>query len=332
MRVFEFVKEDSIIIEASAADVMPMLQQLGFKDLYQQTKNKIKLLVSRKQREATADLLLDKLPGSTASDDKKIIYYDGTRIDVKPIEAQHGGRDPERAQCDELCKLFQTNFAEGESELDLIIGEKLVKAAGTIKMTEGIKADTAVVDSNDNQVAWISLKDGPSAKNIPHWGGVSHHPISQHPEVLKFIDDIKARFPDGIPRGSTYGRSIEDTQLKLLSTFGKKYGSENGPSNVDMILQGTPKLKKTKNGFELVADNVWLNGDIPSGDYDPVLMVRFAPDRSNFGIPNARIQVTPNKSRSWKPLDKVQAPPKPEITDIEGGNMVSLSSKKSNKS
>lgn len=331
MRIFEFIDTDFIIIEA-ADDVIPIINQLGFKNLYKVSKNKIKLLVSRKERENTADILLNKLPGSTASDDKKIIYYDGTRIDVKPAEAQHGGRDPERAQCDALCKLFAENFPEGEKELNLKIGKNTVKASSTIKMTEGIKADVAIVDAAGNEVAWISLKDGPRVKNIPHWGGVTHSPIVSHPEVQKFVQDIKERFPEGLPRGATYAREIEDTNLKALSTFGKNYGKEFGPSNVNVILQGTPGLKKTKNVFELTGDNVWLNGDIPTGEYEPMLMVRFAPDRNNFGIPGARIQVTPANARAWKPLDKVQAPSRPEMTDIQDGDMISSSSKKANKS
>lgn len=303
MRIFEVLQEfDELFVEADADEVIPMLQQLGYKNIYKKAKNRVKLLVSRKERQSSADTLLRQLPGSTASADKKIIYYDGTKIDVKPIEAQHGGRDPERMQCDALCKLFRDNFAEGASELDLVIGSKVVKAARSVKMIEGIKADVSIVDAAGNQVAWISLKDGTSAQRIPHWGGVTHPPIVGHPEVQKFASDLKEKFPDGIPRMATYGRAIEDTQLKLLSTFGKNFGKDRGPSNVDMILQGTPGIQKTKNGFELTGDSIWLNGNLPSGDYDPVLMVRYAPDRNNFGIPFARIQVTPTKSRPWKPV------------------------------
>ena len=61
--------------------------------------------------------------------------------------------------------------------IDLKIGKRTVECAGIISTPHvgryAPKADFSIVDSQNNQVAWISHKDGKSAKDFQQYGGMT---------------------------------------------------------------------------------------------------------------------------------------------------------------
>jgi hypothetical protein len=304
MRASDIILETIEIIseKTSADELLTFLKPLGFK-IQKQSGTTVKILVPRSLRSTAVQQISNTLPDSKISVDGKVVQYDGASILVKPEEAQHGGRAVEQGQIDELGKLITANL-NGKPYILLVVGGRTVRAAGTNKAPEGVKADTVIVDNDGNPVAWISLKDGRAPRDIVLWGGISHQPMVSHPEIQQFIQDAKAAFPapEGIPKGSTYGRLVQDPQLKTWGTFGKEFGNNPGQSNVDLILQGTPKFVKSKGGFVLTGEKTWSNGEIPGDAYDPVLMISHRSDRSNFNIPNARVFLAPAKARPYKEL------------------------------
>lgn len=304
MRANDIILETIEVIseKTSADELLQFLKPLGFKT-EKKSGTSVKILVPRSLRSTAVQQISNTLPNSKISPDGKIVQYDGASILVKPEEAQHGGRAVEQGQIDELGKLITANL-NGNSYIPLVVGGRTVKAAGTTKAPEGVKADTVIIDNAGNPVAWISLKDGKAPRDIVLWGGISHQPMVSHPEIQKFIQDAKAAFPapEGIPKGATYGRPVQDTKLKTWGTFGKEFGSNPGQSNVDLILQGTPTLLKSKGKFVLTGEKTWSNGEIPDDAYDPVLMISHRSDRSNFNIPNARVFLAPAKARPYKEL------------------------------
>ena len=304
MRSTEFLSETiDIISEKMSVDtLLPQLTQMGL-NARKVSGVVIKVTVPRTNRLSTVQDLVQKLPGATASPDGKKVHIDGARIEVKPEEMQHGGRKIEEGQVSELDAAIKVAL-DGQSDILLTVGGRTVKAAGATKEVEGWKADAVIVDSTGTPTAWISLKNGSTAKDIHGWGGITRAPMVNNQEVTDFVNDIRTKFgTTGVPQGTSFGRAVSDQLLKNQAVFGKEFGGEHrGRSNIDLVLQGSPKVVKDGNNFTLRGNHTWNNGVTPSGDYDPVLLVGYRPDRGNFKIPGARFSLYPAKGRPWTPI------------------------------
>jgi len=303
MRSREFLYETITIIseKTSSDEIIQYLEPLGF-----ETKKisgfTTKVLVPASQRYEVVRSIQDILPDAEVSGDGKQVKYDGATILVKPSEAQGGRLEKEEGQIIALDSAIKERL-RGQPSLRLLVGQRMVDAAGVEKIPGNVKADAAIVDSSGTQVAWISLKDGNSPKGFGQWGGVSH--LSRDPEVADFIKKLQTVVGTEMPRGPTYGMEITSIDLKNAVVFGKNFQSgQTGPSNVDLVLQGHPTLEKGPEGsYKLTGAHTWQNGDVPSEQYDPVLTVRFSADRIDFGIHGARITAYPKAGRAWKPLN-----------------------------
>jgi hypothetical protein len=320
MRFNEVINEEiTVILEKTTADeLIPFLQPLGF-EVKRETRNKVKVIVPASHRLSSVQQIAGTLPGSTIERDGKEVHYDGAIVSVKPAEAQGGRLEKETGQILALDTSIKEHL-NGQPFIKLAVGTRIVNAAGVTKVPGNVKADAQVVNELGEPVAWISLKDGTTAKGFGHWGGIDH--LTNDPEVAAFIQNIKATFGTEFPRGPTYGVKINNPRLKAVTCFGKEFGGAPGISNVDLILQGHPTLKKgSRGGYVITGAHTWHNGDIPEGEYEPVLMVRFASDRFNAGIRGARIASYPSAGRPWKPLPAPakQAPvaKKPEVTPVQ---------------
>lgn len=304
MRATDFLYETiEVIFEKTTADeLIPYLQPLGF-EVEKKTGNTVKVIVPAALRSTGVQQIAGTLPGSTISDNGKEVYFDGSKILVKPAEAQGGRLEKEEGQIIALDSAIKEHL-NGKPSIKLAVGTRIVDAAGVAKVPGNVKADAEIVDAQGNAVAWISLKDGNSPRGFGQWGGVNH--IGRDPEVVKFVQSLKAiAVNNEMPRKLTYGAPIKNANLKAISCFGKDYGGEPGRSNVDLILQGHPTLKKgTRGSFVLTGAHTWHNGDIPQGEYEPVLTARYSSDRNDFGIIGARITAFPSAGRPWKPVPK----------------------------
>jgi hypothetical protein len=312
MRSKDFLYETiEIICEKTTADeLIPYLEPLGF-DVEKKTGTTIKVVVPASLRSTGVQQIASTLPGATISADGKKVQYDGSTILVKPAEAQGGRLEKEAGQLIAIDTSIKEHL-KGKPFIKLAIGERVVNAAGAVNVPGNPKADIAIVDNNGTQVAWISLKDGTNPKGFGQWGGVDH--LGTDPEVSKFVQGIRAAFGDQFPRGPTYGVSIKNPQLKALTVFGKGFGGSPGINNVDLVLQGHPTLTKgSRGGYVLTGAHSWHNGDIPTGEYEPMLIVRFSSDRGNFGIAGARISSYPAGGRPVNPLPKPAAKAKPAL-------------------
>lgn len=285
---------------AIADELVQILSKMGY-SAEKKTRSTVKIVVPSRERFATVEKIAAAIPGATISDDRKSVMYNGGTVLVKPSEAQGGRLEKEEAQRNEIDKLIK-DALNGQPDISLQVGNRLVHAAGAAQAKPGVKADITIVDSSGSPTAWVSLKDGSRAKDFGQWGGITHKPVWSHPEVQSFVSTLKQTFGEEFPRGASYGRSIEDPKLKLQSVYGKFYGNEPGESNVDIVLQGKPELIKGKDGLILQGRVNFLNGQVPDGDYDPAFIARYISERANAGIRFARISVYPTKGRSWKPI------------------------------
>ncbi len=211
----------------------------------------------------------------------------------------------------------------GLSSIDLMVGNTTFENIVGVNKVEGtVKADLALVALEKgklNDVGWFSHKQGNVASDFQQWGGVTHYAsdklgadetLDKFPEIRAFAKymafwcgngmqyDLKSS--NGV--GFTAVAEIEDNDLKMESVYGKNFGSSKyGVSNCNGVLQGSPSIKKVGNKYKLeMSSHIVMNPTAMTGGYEPVLMLINKGDRSQYGIPGARIAVQPRASRKAK--------------------------------
>jgi hypothetical protein len=321
MRANEFLYETiEIVSERTSSDeLIDVLSKAGY-EVKKVTGRTVKVLVPSRQRGSKAQEIvkilsarpippLDNTVHATSDEDE--VKYDGATIKVKPVERQDS-TVKESGQIGELESEIKKHLGD-KPFINLVFGEKIVQASGIRKVEKTPKADAEIIDPEGNPVAWISLKDGSTPKSFGQWSGASK--FSKYPDVIKFVNDLKAFLPTNVmPNEVTYGMEITDPVLKAKACFGEDYvdvpGGPFGINNIDLVLQGkTLTIKKgSEDTYFLSGAHTWLNGNTPSGEYDPVLTARFDKDRNDFGIRRCRITMFSTKGRNWKPIPTPPAP------------------------
>lgn len=232
----------------------------------------------------------------------KIPLENGKTIQFKDLKknAEFGGKESGHGTVIEDRELADLNMQidKLKSEvkkhyIKVYIGNKsynIIKA----ETTPGTpKSDFHLVDENGNEVIWISHKAGSLPKDVQQWGGISKRSepeIFNHKETQKFIQDLKNKFPDGLPRATSVKRPIKDQKLQKMSVYGNQYGKKLGRQNVTMLIQGKVLLKKNKDGFVLSGHRLHLNGEDLSHGYEPVFFARYN-NRNDAGVKMARIGI-----------------------------------------
>lgn len=189
---------------------------------------------------------------------------------------------------------------EGSATIPVKIGTSVYKVFDAVTTPGTPKSDFHLIDIDGKELAWISHKDGRTAKDFQQWGGMSQRSepkVYAHPEVQAFVDELKQIYPNGLPRATTLAREIKDTKLKMMSVYGNEYGRAFSRQNTTLMLQGSVKLTKTGGDYKITAHHTHLNGDAMTGDYEPVFMAIYKGDRSDFGVAGTRIVIAPKGSR-----------------------------------
>ena len=94
-----------------------------------------------------------------------------------------------------------------------------------------------------------------------------------------------------MPNATTVGRKINSPKLKKMAVYGQDVGApRTGVNNIDLLLQGPVKLKRTGSSYEVTSSiHTKSNGQPISGLYEPILLAVYKGDRSDYGIKNARL-------------------------------------------
>lgn len=185
---------------------------------------------------------------------------------------------------------------EGSATIKVKINNATYTVSDAVSTPGTPKSDFHLVDIDGKEVAWISHKDGRTAKDFQQWGGMSQRSepkIFSHREVQKFIADLKQMYPDGLPRATTLARKITDKNLKMMSVYGNEYGRKFSRQNTTLMLQGSVNLSKSGSAYKITAYHTHVNGDDMTGDYEPVFMAIYKGDRSDFGVAGTRIVIAP---------------------------------------
>lgn len=201
-------------------------------------------------------------------------------------------------------QINKAKSAEGRATIKIQIGSKTYDVFDVVSTPGTPKSDFHLINIDGESVAWISHKDGSTAKDFQQWGGMStskEPKLATHKESTKFIDDLKAyckaKGLTGLPRATTVARKISDKKLKMLSIYGNAYGSIYNTQNVTLVLQGDIILNKTNSTYNITATHTHLNGEELNNDYEPVLMAIYKGDRSDYGVTGTRIVIAPVGSR-----------------------------------
>ena len=158
---------------------------------------------------------------------------------------------------------------------------------------------------NYNTVVFISHKDGSKPKDFPRWGGFGK--FANHSEVIDFIEKVKNSIENNtLTPGQNFYKKIEDEDLKRKIVFGRNFGTSNfGIDNVTCIIQGNISFKEiNEDTYELQGTKMWLNGDAPTGEYEPILFVRYRDERNDFKIKNCEA-ISPPLARVTSTTQKI---------------------------
>jgi len=229
------------------------------------------------------------------------------RVFVKPIPGTGiGGTSKEDAQLRSLQKQIETALSDDDvTEIQIKIDGRFYNVAGAATTPGTPKSDFHLLDAKGNQVVWVSHKDGTRPSDFQQWSGISQskeREIHDHADTQKFIQDVKKLVGSAIPRETTLSRVIKNQRLANLAVYGNKFGDTFGIQNVTILLQGSIKLTKRKDHYELESNHTAVNGDIMANGYEPALMAMYKGDRSNFGVKGARFAIQPKASRKSKEI------------------------------
>jgi hypothetical protein len=204
----------------------------------------------------------------------------------------------DRALTEFRSELAKAMEAAGLPYVEIKINGRVVRAvdAGQPKGTP--KADFFLTNEKGEQVAWLSHKDGSSAKDFQQWGGITElsKKYPNHPEIESFVEAVRQDSGGAMDGKKSYARDIKDPKLIRAAVYGIDYGGAPGLQNVDILLQGRIKLTKSGKHFVFSSSHTMVNGEIPQNGYGARFFTRKG-DRDNFGIKNSRFMVAPKELR-----------------------------------
>jgi hypothetical protein len=167
----------------------------------------------------------------------------------------------------------------------------------------GYKSDFNFINTNGKEIFFISHKYGNTPRDFQQWSGTSkrfQELIFNHPETKDFIKTIVSMGAE-LPRATTVARRIKDDLLKQMAVYGIDFGNSFGLNNVNSVLQGNLYFKNIGDCYMLIAsDNTINNPSVPFDNYEPVFLGVHKKDRSDHGIKNARITISPLGGRRIK--------------------------------
>jgi hypothetical protein len=192
--------------------------------------------------------------------------------------------------------------------ISIKINGRIEEVASIISVTGTPKADFALLNMKGEEVFWLSHKAGRKASDFQQWGGVTELSkiFKGNKEIENFIENIKERFGDELPKKTSIGKKIKDKKLKNVAVYGIEFGSKPGRQNVDVLLQGPINLVNKNDFYILEANHKVYNGDDLNGEYEPIFYASYRNDSGNFGIKKSRFMIeTASKLKNKKQINLI---------------------------
>lgn len=186
---------------------------------------------------------------------------------------------------------------------------KTYNIAGARKVVSGDysgrkpKGDIILHDEDGKPAIFLSHKASAKATGAQNYEGLSDH--IDHPQISKFIDDVRRMRKGGLQSGDSFVRklnvrSARDRALQRSVMFGSEHDSrDRGVHNVHSIAHGKLGIAPDRGGsFKLTSDKFINNDDTFDPKQHPVeLTARLQNNRKDHGIQNARIGIARVGSR-----------------------------------
>jgi hypothetical protein len=195
----------------------------------------------------------------------------------------------------QLSKLLGT-----KASIPLQVGDRTVSAANVLQILGNKKADIAILNEIDEQVAWISLKENRKSQ----WGGfIQIKESSQDHEWLDiFAEDVRMITQGIMLPGESLRLDKISEEFEKSVIYGKDYSSgKRGIHNVDIVLMGDMIINKDKDVYSLDATTKYVNGQSPQ---EPVIIhARYTGGYNALNVKNCYLSADQGISRSAKPID-----------------------------
>jgi len=194
----------------------------------------------------------------------------------------------------------------------IISGKKFRNVVGLIGGKGGQKSDLVIIDSQGNQIGWISYKSGKTSTSFQQYSGLTgKSKLDSDPEVKKFYNEIKninenIKSKDGESKSSlkkekiSVWKPIQNRDLKRKAVFGYDYGKKNGENNVNFLIQGNIVLEERKENEVYILKSsgglIVKNGGLMAKDYEPTLGARTGEESRKYaGVEGIRGGIWPKK-------------------------------------
>jgi hypothetical protein len=244
-------------------------------------------------------------------------------------DAAFGGRGKDSGWVSEKDQIDQINAAilaarrEAAGAADLIDDEALppiniklgnFTAVGVVRCEKvkdkpEPKADAVLEDAEKNGISWISLKSASSPNEMNQWGGLSQYKSEPtgSSDAHGFANFIRCLHPDGVPGGKAYYQTINSGSVAHKAVWGEN-STQGGISNrgvncIDAVIASKDPITLIPVGkgtgtyeFSVTSGKIWLDGEIPSGGWEPVFFARRG-ERDSFEIPRTRVGIFPKENR-----------------------------------
>lgn len=175
-------------------------------------------------------------------------------------------------------------------QVDIKLGNKIYKNISKGDKPKGNpKADFVLYDTEEQPQIYISHKD---IGGFQQFSGINV--FQNHPEVKKFVDDVRELTNGILGPKTTFQRNIEDDTLKVEAIYG--HDKEFGLNKVQIVCQGAMKLVKLEDGtYEIKSSHDFIYPEIPSDIFKPKLLVTYRQGMNQQKIQNARFGIYPYK-------------------------------------
>ena len=171
----------------------------------------------------------------------------------------------------------------------IISGKKFRNVVGLVGGKSGQKSDLVIIDSQGNEIGWISYKSGKTSTSFQQYSGLTERSkLDSDPEVKKFYNEIK-NINENIKSKNgnisslkkekiSVWKPIQNRDLKRKAVFGYDYGKKNGENNVNFLIQGNIVLEERKENEVYILKSsgglIVKNGGLMVKDYEPTLGAR----------------------------------------------------------
>ena len=205
---------------------------------------------------------------------------------VKGFSTKH-----ETSALNEFNILIKSILEETNKEsISVKVGDTIYdNIVGAVNQPGVPKSDFNLINTEGTPVVFISHKKEGGSRSFARWGGFVFAFKEKNPEVMQFVQNISEKVENNtFERNASFAQKINSKELKDRIVFGKDFGKESfGKNNVQIVIQGKVTLIPDGDSYLLSGENVWLSGQTPEGDFEPVLEAHYRGDFTSLKFKNA---------------------------------------------